>query len=50
MDNFPTVQVEATFFNVICNGVDLGIFSAFEIHQAFADDVVSTFEFTEIED
>ena len=35
---FPKVEVEATFYAVTLDGVELGTFSAYEIHQAFQDE------------
>ena len=32
---FPRVEVEATFFAVTLDGVELGTFSAFQIHQGY---------------
>jgi hypothetical protein len=32
---FPRVEVEATFFVVTLDGVDLGTFSAYQIQQSF---------------
>jgi hypothetical protein len=46
---FPIVEVEATFFDVIHNGVSLGVFSAYQIQQAFADDD-GFFEFDQVFD
>jgi len=43
--DFPKIEQDVTFFTVIRNGVSLGVFSAFQIHQAFADDSDGEFEF-----
>jgi len=34
----PRVEVEPTYFVVTLDGVDLGTFSAYQIHQMFADE------------
>jgi hypothetical protein len=39
--NFPRVEVEPTYFLVILDGVDLGTFSAYQIHQMFQDETGS---------
>jgi hypothetical protein len=35
---FPRVEVEPTYFLVTLDGVDLGTFSAYQIHQIFQDE------------
>ena len=35
---FPRVEVDTTFFVVTLDGVELGTFSAYQIHQAFQDE------------
>ena len=47
MQQFPLVEQDVTFFLVTCNGIDIGIFSAFQIREAFSDDMDSFFEFNQ---
>ena len=35
---FPKVEVEPTFFAVTLGGVELGTFSAYQIHLVFQDE------------
>jgi hypothetical protein len=35
---FPKIEVEPTYFLVTLDGVDLGTFSAYQIHQSFRDE------------
>ena len=42
---FPRVEQDATFFAVTLDGVELGTFSAYQIHQAFQDEQFGHLEF-----
>ena len=35
---FPKIEVDPTYFLVTLDGVDLGTFSAYQIHQSFRDE------------